>query len=197
MTRTTTTAKRFGSVFAILALLQGFSVQPAFGFYETLTAPHERAKVGVPVRLKIPGIRVNAAIRDVGLAPDGSMALAKSARDTGWYMRGPKPGEIGTAVIAGHVNWVMDWLYGTSGVFAKLNTLKPGDIITVQDDTGTSTQFIVRTSRIYNHKDNATDIFHSYDGEAHLNLVTCTGVWDKKAKTYSQRLVVFADKVVK
>jgi hypothetical protein len=30
-------------------------------------------------------------------------------------------------------------------------------------------------------------------GKVHLNLITCGGVWDKVGKSYSNRIVVFAD----
>ena len=79
----------------------------------------------------------------------------------------------------------------------RLDALAPGDLITVQDDRGVISTFVVRARRAYNLNDDASDVFRSYDGKAHLNLVTCTGAWDKVAKIYSKRLVVFADKVVK
>jgi hypothetical protein len=41
----------------------------------------------------------------------------------------------------------------------------------------------------------ATAVFISNDGSSHLNLITCDGVWDKQAKQYSKRLVVFADRI--
>lgn len=151
--------------------------------------PAAGRQVGIPVRLKIPRIRVNAAIREVGLAPDGSMGVPKVPRDAAWYKLGPKPGEPGNAVINGHVNW----LYGATGVFEQLKSVKPGDTVTVQDDTGTDITFIVRETRIYDAAADATDILVSTDGKAHLNLITCSGVWDKKLKQYSKRLVVFAD----
>lgn len=147
--------------------------------------------VGRPVRLKIPSIRVNALITSVGLMKDGSMGVPKLPRDTAWYKLGPKPGQIGSAVIAGHVNW---W-YGAKGVFEKLKSVKKGDLITVQDDQGVITTFIVRDIREFGLKEDASSVFRSYDGKAHLNLVTCTGIWNRIARVYSKRLVVFADKV--
>lgn len=153
--------------------------------------PTPQTVIGYPVRLKIPGIHVDAAINHVGLMPDGSMGIPKLPRDTAWYMLGPKPGQIGSAVIAGHVNW---W-HGAKGVFEKLNKVKTGDFITVQDDKSVTTTFIVRGIRTIGLKEDASSVFRSYDGKSHLNLVTCTGVWDKTVNAYSKRLVIFADKV--
>jgi sortase A len=150
-----------------------------------------RKAIGLPARLEIPSIRVNAVVRSVGLATDGSMGVPKIPSETAWYMYGPKPGDRGSAVIAGHVNWY----YGETGAFARLKSLKPGDKITVQDERGATTTFAVRTSRTYGQNDDATSVFFSYDGQSHLNLVTCDGVWDRVSRAYTKRFVVFADRV--
>lgn len=144
-----------------------------------------------PTRLRIPAIGVNAPIGAVGLAPDGSMGVPKRPAHTTWYALGPRPGEAGSAVIAGHVSW----MYGATAVFAELHTLAPGNTITVQAGDGKIISFVVREIRAYDAAADATDIFFSADGQAHLNLVTCSGTWDKNAKQYTERLVVFADKV--
>jgi len=46
----------------------------------------------------------------------------------------------------------------------------------------------------FDAEEDATDVFSSTDGKAHLNLVTCDGIWNKNTAQYSQRLVVFADR---
>jgi LPXTG-site transpeptidase (sortase) family protein len=201
-----------GYVFSVLILFQFVSVQIALGFYQSpspvtthlattaplkIVAPTKKTPViikptiGIPVRMKIPSIGVNANVQSVGLTADGSMGVPTVPRDTAWYNLGPKPGEVGSAVISGHVNW----LYGAKGVFEKLKSLHAGDAITVQDEKGNVTTFKVRTSHAYGLTDDVTAVFRSTDGKSHINLVTCAGVWDKKAKTYDKRLVVFADKV--
>ncbi|MFZ2299818.1 MAG: class F sortase [Candidatus Moraniibacteriota bacterium] len=53
---------------------------------------------------------------------------------------------------------------------------------------------MVRESRSFDPDADALDVFSSDDGKAHLNLITCEGVWDKASKRYSKRLVVFTDK---
>lgn len=152
---------------------------------------HETA-VSVPVRIRIPRIAVDAVIKRMALATDGSMEVPKRPADTGWYGLGPRPGEQGSAVIAGHVSW----LYGATAVFTDLRRLTPGDTITVLDDKGGVTTFVVRESRIYAAAADATEIFSSSDGKSRLNLVTCDGEWDKSVKQYTERLVVFADRVM-
>src|SRR3989339_735029 len=123
------------------------------------------SEIGLPVRLKIP-------------------------RNAGWYKLGPRPGEIGSAAIAGHLNW---W-NGAVSVFAKLSKLKLGDKIIVQDKNGIDIVFVVRKISLLGSQEDASEVFVSDDGMAHLNLITCGGTWNKITKQYSKRLVIFADK---
>lgn len=146
--------------------------------------------VGVPLRIRIPSIAVDAAIGKAALTAAGAMDVPKDPLETVWFELGPRPGEAGSAAIAGHV----DWLKGARGVFADLHKVKVGDTITVQDDQGADVSFVVRESRKYDAAADALDVFSSQDGKAHLNIITCAGAWDKRAKRYPERLVVFADK---
>lgn len=150
----------------------------------------ETQKIQVfPVRLKIPSINVDASIEYMGLTSTGAMEAPKSIINVGWFGLGPRPGEKGSAVVGGH----FDGERGELGVFAYLYKLKVGDMLYIEDSAGVSTVFAVRESRIYD-PGYADDVFSKNDG-AHLNLVTCDGVWDGIKKSYSKRLVVFADMV--
>jgi LPXTG-site transpeptidase (sortase) family protein len=150
----------------------------------------QQEDLGLPIRLTIPKINVDAPVEIVGLAPDGSMGVPKGPIDVGWFDLGPRPGDIGSAVIAGHEGWKD----GISAVFDNLHNLVKGDKIYVEDETGTTTIFVVRELRIYGQNDNASDVFASSDGKAHLNLITCEGVWNTTEKSYTSRLVIFADR---
>ena len=144
----------------------------------------------LPVRLRILKINVDATVEYVGLTSDGAMDVPKGPTPVAWYMLGPKPGEIGSAVMAGHSGWRNN----IPAVFDDLYKLEKGDKIYVEDDKGVTTTFIVREIRKYDPKADATDVFISNDGKAHLNLITCTGIWNKINKSRSERLVVFTDK---
>jgi len=146
--------------------------------------------IGVPVRIRIPSIALNAPVEKVALTKTGLMDVPKLQFDAGWYKLGPRPGEIGSAAIDGHV----DWVNGSAAVFVNLHKLKAGDLVEVQDDKGAIITFVVRESRRYDPTANATDVFISKDGKAHLNIITCDGAWDKTANQYSKRLVVFTDR---
>jgi len=143
----------------------------------------------MPVRLKIPSINIDAAVESLGLTTGGAMDAPKGPDNVAWYKLGQRPGEEGSAVIAGHSNWNK----GAPAVFDKINQLQPGDRLYIMDDKGRTTIFAVRELRNYNQNDDAAAVFGSSDGKAHLNLITCEGAWNKVTKSYSKRLVVFAD----
>lgn len=149
-------------------------------------------EIGVPVQIKIPSIAVDAAVEETAIAADGSMGVPTHPLDAAWYSLGPRPGEIGSAAISGHVNWK----YGATAVFANLAKLKIGDKIYIKDDKGATSTFVVRFLRTYGSNDAASEVFLSNDGKARLNLITCIGIWEKKLKSYSRRLVVFTEAVL-
>lgn len=141
-------------------------------------------------RLRIPQINVDAPIEQVGLTSDGIMDSPIGPDETGWYSLGPKPGDSGSAVIDGHSGWKNN----IPAVFDNLHKLSKGDKIYVENEKGAVVTFVVREIRKYNPTADASDVFWSTDGKAHLNLITCEGTWDKISRSSSQRLIVFADK---
>lgn len=150
----------------------------------------EQARFGLPMRLKIPNINVDAPIEYAGLTRDGAMGAPKERADVAWFNLGPRPGEIGDAVFAGHFGWKN----AKASAFDNLYKLHKGDSLYVEDDKGAIIAFVVRESRKYDPHADASDVFGAHDGKPHLNLITCKGVWNKVSKSYSERLVVFTDK---
>src|SRR5918993_3000766 len=57
-----------------------------------------------PVRLVIPAIGVATRLVRLGLEADGAMAVPADYGWAGWFAEGPAPGQVGPAVIAGHVD---------------------------------------------------------------------------------------------
>jgi LPXTG-site transpeptidase (sortase) family protein len=148
--------------------------------------------VADPVRFVIdtPAIRVNAPVEYVGLTAERAMEAPKGWWNVGWYERGPKPGEQGNAVIAGHLD-------SESGpaVFWQLDKIRVGDEVRVVDVQGSTIRFRVREIQVYFNEDAPlTKIFGHTDG-AHLNLITCDGFFDRNAGIYDRRLVVYTDRV--
>lgn len=193
--------KILSSRILLIVVFWGFVFSLAFLFYLRSKVPfqsepmppieQEQVSFGLPARLKIPKINVDAFVESMGLTSDGAMEAPKRGRNVGWYSLGPRPGNIGSAVMDGHFG---RWKNGEGSVFDDLNTLQKGDRIYVEDDKGITATFVVRESRSFDPNADATDVFDSNDGKAHLNLITCEGIWNKDSKSYSERLVVFADK---
>lgn len=154
---------------------------------QILSIQAQKETQGLPVRLTIPTVNVNAAVEHVGVNSKGEMEVPSNTVDVGWFKLGSRPGEKGSVVISGH----FDGKNGEAGVFNNLYKLKKGDKLYIKDDKGITTSFVVKESRIY-EPGYAEGVFSSNDG-AHLNLVTCDGVWDGTTKSYTKRLVVFAD----
>lgn len=152
----------------------------------------EQSRPGLPIRLRIPAIKIDAAIDDVGLNLDGAMDVPKGPATVAWYSLGPRPGDMGNAVMAGHFGWKNN----TPAVFDNLHKVLVGDKVYVEDDQGASTIFTVRELRTYSRNQGAADVFVANDGQAHLNLITCKGIWSKTLQSFSKRLVVFTDQSV-
>ncbi len=144
-------------------------------------------RTGVPNRRFIPQIGVDTAIELAGLTPQGDMEAPTGPLDAAWFDLGPRPGEVGSAVIAGHEGWKD----GIAAAFDNLHNLIPGDRVYTVDGQGVTRVFTVTAARVYGEYADAADVFSSSDGKAHLNLITCEGVWNNTLKRYSGRRVVF------
>ena len=156
---------------------------------KVLGIDEQNNRPGIPIRLIIPAINIKTTIQQLGVNPKGEMEVPNSILEAGWFKNGSVPGEIGSAVIAGH----LDGESGEAGVFADLYKLKENDLIYIEDDKGESFVFVVREKRILN-SGYAEEVFSLNDG-VYLNLVTCDGVWDLNKKSYNKRLVVFTEGV--
>jgi LPXTG-site transpeptidase (sortase) family protein len=143
-------------------------------------------KPALPERLVIPAISLNDAVVQVGLTPNGEMAVPSgSTHNVGWYNKGTVPGEVGSAVLDAHV----------FAAFTNLQFLKPGDDIYVQGVDGKSVHFVVSQTRTYALADVPADILFNRADTARLNLITCAGNLTANHQTYDHRLIIYAVRV--
>jgi LPXTG-site transpeptidase (sortase) family protein len=142
----------------------------------------------VPATLEIPAIDLKADVEAVGLKKNREMAVTESFEKTGWYENGYKPGEPGSAVIGGHV----DSRNGPA-IFYNLNKLSKGDELTVTSKAGESRTFVVTGKKEYPWDDAPLKSIFGYSHSSTLNLVTCTGDFDRSSRNYSKRLVVYTE----
>jgi len=162
-------------------------------FSTDTAAPYKQTDYGLPKRLIIPKINVDTKVDYMGIITNGDMEAPEGPKNVGWFKFGPHPGNNGSAVIAGHYG---PWPNGDTSVFKDISELRKGDKLYVEDKKGMIATFVVRESRKYDPEAVAKDVFRSSDNSAHLNLITCDGVWDEVRQSYSERLVVFANKEI-
>lgn len=146
----------------------------------------------IPIRIKIPTIKVDAFLERVGLTVNGSVDVPKGGVNAAWYELGPRPGKIGNAVIVWHYG---TWKTGQWSVFDNLKKLHTGDKIFIEDTKGNSITFVVTHMKSYDPTAIVPEIFTSTDGKSHLNIITCGWVWNKITKHFPDRLVVFTDRL--
>ncbi|MEZ4103280.1 MAG: class F sortase [Candidatus Paceibacterota bacterium] len=157
---------------------------------ETIKITEVKERESYPVKITIKSIGVNAPIEAVGIL-DGAMAVPTFSYNVGWYSLGTVPGEIGSAVLAGHVNWKN----GEDAVFTNLKNVKIGDVISITENYGNITNFKVVDIKSFPIDKDTTEIFSASDGIVRLNLITCDGSWNEYLKTHDSRLVVFSEKI--
>lgn len=148
--------------------------------------PHPTPSI-LPAYLIIPKLNINSAIEPVGMTATGNMDVPKNAADTAWYKDGTVPGMRGNAVMTGHY----DTVTGKPAVFYKLYSLAIGDTVTVVMGSGERFTYIVTWKDEIDYKIfPSTYVFWTKPG-INLNLITCGGIWDRNAKIYSKRIVVY------
>ncbi len=142
----------------------------------------------VPTHLDIPDIGVHSSLIKLGLAGDGTIDVPPLTKDApaGWYDRSPTPGQIGPAVLLGHVH-----VNSYDGVFSKLSELKPGALISVSRADGTTAEFVVTHLATYPKDNFPAQSVYGNTATPQLRLITCAGL-DKKTHTYRDNTVVYA-----
>ena len=143
-----------------------------------------------PIRLQIPALGVTSEIMELGLERDGSMEVPPGGYPVGWYHGSPTPGQLGPAVLAGHVDWE-----GEPGAFYGLRELRSGDTVAVERLDGTVATF--RVDRVEEHPNDEFPTEEVYGDLEHagLRLITCGGAFDDDTGDYQANVIVFASLV--
>jgi sortase (surface protein transpeptidase) len=140
-----------------------------------------------PVVVSIPRIGVRSTLVKLGLDSKGAMEVPKDPAVAGWFSKGPSPGALGPAVIAGHVTWD-----GAPEVFYRLGTMQRGDQVSVTRKDGRTAVFTVsRVARFSKSRFPSQAVYGAID-HAGLRLITCGGTYDAARHSYLDNIVVFA-----
>lgn len=156
---------------------------------EQAVAPAQTPSVAqsVPIKLNIPAIGLSEPLSELDLNPDGTVQVPTDFQEPGWYDRGPSPGQLGSAVILGHVD-----SYRGPAAFFNLRQVVPGDQVDVILQDGLVVHFTVSATAMYpKAKFPALEVYgpHGYSG---LQLVTCGGAFDPQTGHYLSNVVVYS-----
>ncbi len=149
--------------------------------------PHTSAHVSGPVSLTIPSIGVRTRLIRLGITKSGALQVPGSTTVAGWYTGSPRPGAIGSSVIAGHV----DSLSGPA-VFYRLHLLHPHNLIYVRQKDGRLAVFRVNSVHQYTKRAFPTVRVYGPAPTPQLRLITCGGTFDVQTGHYLSNIVVYA-----
>ena len=147
-----------------------------------------------PTRIEIPAIGVSAPIMTVGLAGDGTIGTPPldNSNLAAWYSGGPAPGEMGPAIIVGHV----DGPHGES-VFYELGKLKPGETVTMSLADHKTAEFSIYSVEYYPKGEFPGDRVYGDYSRPGLRIITCGGAFLGGATGYADNVVVYASLIVR
>ena len=140
-----------------------------------------------PTAVEIPAIGVRSGLAELGLDTSGGVEAPNDFDVAGWFSLGPRPGQPGPAVIAGHV----DSRDGPA-VFYRLHELAPGDEVIVRRADGTTIRFTVTGAETYAKDAFPTDSVYGPVPGPELRLITCGGQFDRSRQQYRDNVVVYA-----
>ncbi|TXG78042.1 class F sortase [Patescibacteria group bacterium] len=142
-----------------------------------------------PLSIQLPTIKTEGFIQQVGVDKENQMVVPSNVNMAGWYTKGALPGDDGLSIIDGHVHG----LYA-KGIFYNLGKLKAGDIFSVTYGDKSVRKFKVKQVQTVSTKEADTALFvRDKTIPKQLNLITCTGRFDKESKTYDSRVIVVAE----
>jgi len=178
-------------VISVMMVLGNFSpltvFNPDYDKVRNLTAGRVM-NAADPVQMRIPKIDLEAGFEGpLGLQADRSLQVPVSYDLLGWYKFGPTPGELGPAVVVGHV----DSRLGPA-VFWSLGSLVPGDEIFIDRADGTTATFVVTELERPRQNEFPTVRVYGDIDHAGLRLITCSGTFVRGEQRYTHNLIVYA-----
>jgi LPXTG-site transpeptidase (sortase) family protein len=130
---------------------------------------------------------VSGPLSELTVAGNGELLAPADPRLAGWYSDGVVPGDVGPAVIGGHV----DSRRGP-GVFFTLRSVRPGDAVEVTRSDGQVVRFAVTQVREVSKEEFPTGMVYAPTPRPELRLITCGGPFDWTVRSYTENLVVEA-----
>lgn len=143
----------------------------------------------LPTALDVPAIDAKSTLVSLGLNADRTVEVppVDQPLQAGWYEYGPTPGEVGPAVILGHIDG-----NHRKGIFWRLHELKPGDPVHVDRADGGKLTFEVTKVDQIAKKEFPTEAVYGNTTDAELRLITCGGKYDAANRNYLDNVIVYA-----
>jgi sortase (surface protein transpeptidase) len=160
----------------------------------TSGAPATTSSAAIPVSppswVDIPSIAARSSLIALGLNPDKSIQVppVQTPQQAGWYKFGPPPGQVGPAVILGHIDGDHQ-----EGIFWKLHEVKPGDKVMVGQQDGHTLTFLVTKVDSVAKDAFPTSAVYGNTPDPELRLITCGGAFDSSTGHYLDNLIVYAN----
>ncbi len=152
-------------------------------------APGLALPASPPTRLVIRSIGVNAPFTPLSMNAAGVLQPPPDTNSNlaGWYQAGVTPGQLGNAIVAGHV----DTRTGPA-VFFLLPFLRKGDPVDITRADGTVATFKVDSVQTFSKGAFPDQLVYGDTPDAQMRLITCGGAYDHKKQDYESNVVVFA-----
>lgn len=142
-----------------------------------------------PLSIQLPTVKAGGFIQQVGVDKENRMVVPNNVHMAGWYTGSVLPGADGLSILDGHVHG----LYA-KGIFYNIGKLKTDDKFSVTFGDKSVRRFKVKQVQTVSTKEADTALFvRDKTISKQLNLITCTGKFDKDSKTYDSRVIVVAE----
>jgi len=142
----------------------------------------------LPTHIRVPSVGIDADLVSTGLDQKGSIAMPNSVDIGALYNGSPTPGQLGPAIIAGHV----DNYYQGDGAFFPLRNTQVGDLIYVDRADNTTAAFkVVDIKQVPQANFPSQEVFGNIN-YAGLRVITCGGAFNHQTYEYEDNIVVFA-----
>jgi hypothetical protein len=148
---------------------------------------HRPRRPARPVRVIVPAVGIRASIVRLGLNQDHTLQAPTDFSKAGWWSGGPRPGEVGPAVVVGHV----DSKSGPAAFYA-IRSMRRGDAIKIVGADGRVTTFVAQRVNSFPKAHFPTKQVYGSTRAPRLRLITCSGTFDQATGHYLDNTIVFA-----
>lgn len=139
-----------------------------------------------PRLISMPSINTRGIVQKIGILENNAIAVPANVHFAGWYSLSAHPGSEGLSIIDGHVSGKK-----SDGIFKNIGNLKTGEMITIEYGDYSKKQFEVKSVNTVDEEDAIGLLFRQDSTIAsQLNLITCSGKFDRATQNYTKRIIV-------